>query len=81
MERYLTDIDDGWVLRRAHYYRGRVQLEDEIAAGRELLLSALSDWDWASDNYLLVRELARVVPHGEETDMSRHIRRAAVDSI
>lgn len=79
MERYLTDIDDGWVLRRAHYYRGRVQLEDEIAAGRELLLSALSDWDWASDNYLLVRELARVVPHGEETDMSRHIRRAAVD--
>ena len=79
MERYLMDIDDGWVLRRAHYYRGRVQLEDEVAAGRELLIRALTDWDWAKDNYLLIRELVRVVPHGEETDLSRHIRRAAVD--
>lgn len=79
LERYLTDIDDGWVLRRAHYYRGRVQLEDEVAAGRELLLRALADWDWAKDNYLLIRELVRVVPHGEDSDLSRHIRRAAVD--
>ena len=38
LERYLTDIDDGWVLRRARGYRGRVQVEDEEAAGRELLL-------------------------------------------
>jgi hypothetical protein len=29
LERYLEAVDDGWVLRRARLYRGRVQLEDE----------------------------------------------------
>jgi hypothetical protein len=28
LERYLEAVDDGWVLRRARLYRGRVQLED-----------------------------------------------------
>lgn len=79
LERYLMDIDDGWVLQRAHYYRGRVQLEDEVTAGRQLLLGVLTDWDWAKDNYLLLRELVRVVPHGEDSDLSRHVRRAAVE--
>jgi hypothetical protein len=79
LERYLTDIDDGWVLRRARDYRGRVQLEDEVVAGRELLLTLLKDSDWLDDNYLLMRELVRIVPHGEETDLSRRVQRAAVE--
>ncbi len=79
LERYLVDTDDGWVLRRAQTYRGRVQVEDEIVAGQAILLDALSDWNWAGDRYLLMRELVRVVPHGQETDLSRRVRREAVE--
>ena len=79
LERYLMDIDDEWVLRGAHFYRGRVQVEDEVTAGRELLLGVLQDSVWARENYLLARELVRVVPHGEESNLSRRVRRSAVE--
>ena len=79
LERYLIDIDDGWVLHRAHSYRGRMQLEDEVASGREILMQLLERKDWVAENYLLVRELVRDVPHGEESDLGRLVRRAAVD--
>ncbi len=79
LERYLIDIDNGWVLQRALGYRGRVQVEDENAAGRALLLSLVSDTDFGLANYLLIRESARVIPHGEETDLARTVRRAAVE--
>ena len=79
LEKYLSDVDDGWVLRKAKDYRGRAQLEDETASGKKILLAALTDLTWLEDNYLLVRELARVIPHGEEDDLSRRVRRAAID--
>jgi hypothetical protein len=78
LERYLTDIDDGWVLRRARNYRGRVQEEDEKAAGRELLLQLMSDVNWARENFLLIREAARTIPHGDDTDLARTVRRKAI---
>ncbi len=77
LERYLIDIDDGWVLRRARHYRGRVQLEDEDAAGRKLLVNLMSDAAWVTENYLLVREAVRSIPHGEDTDLVRSVRRKA----
>ncbi|ANO51574.1 PEP/pyruvate-binding domain-containing protein [Woeseia oceani] len=79
LERYLIDTDAGWVLRRARSYRGRVQVEDEIAAGMALLLRLLEDSSWVSENFLLAREAVRVIPHGEDTDLSRRIRRAAIE--
>ena len=36
LNKYLQRIDDGWVNRRAQYYRGSVQSEDEEAWGIEL---------------------------------------------
>ncbi|MDH3507493.1 MAG: hypothetical protein OEQ25_10180 [Gammaproteobacteria bacterium] len=80
LERYLTDIDDGWVLRPVKDYRGRVQIEDEEAAGRELLLRLLADADWVAANYLLARESVRVIPHGGSSDdKTRVVRRDAID--
>jgi len=79
LELYLIDIDNGWVLQRALGYRGRVQVEDEESSGRQLLLQVLTDSDWVTDNFLLVREAARVIPHGEETDLARSVRRAAIE--
>jgi Pyruvate phosphate dikinase, AMP/ATP-binding domain len=79
LERYLIDIDDGWVLREAQGYRGRVQLEDEQAAGTNILLDAVRDAGWLESNYLLVRELVQVIPHGDDSDLARRIRRAAIE--
>lgn len=79
LERYLIDIDDGWVLQKAQGYRGRVQVEDEQASGRRLLLRVLTDDRWLEGNFLLTREFARVVPHGEDTDLARNVRRAAIE--
>ena len=79
LERYLTDIDNGWVLKNAQGYRGRVQVEDEEVAGRHLLLRLFSDTDWLATNFLLARELTRVIPHGEDSDLARKIRRVAIE--
>jgi len=80
LERYLTDIDDGWVLRRARDYRGRVQIEDEEGTGRALLAELLGDRTWVSENFLLAREAARVIPHaGGAEDLTRAVRRDAID--
>ncbi|MDX1405105.1 MAG: PEP/pyruvate-binding domain-containing protein [Woeseiaceae bacterium] len=79
LERYLVDIDDGWVLRRAQTYRGRVQVEDEEAAGARLLQQLMLDTRWSLDNFLLLRELARTIPHGEDSDLARDARRKAIE--
>jgi hypothetical protein len=75
LERYLVDVDDGWVLRKARHYRGRVQVEDEETNGRKLLVRLLSDRDWVAANFLVARELVRVVPHHGGEDRTREIRR------
>ncbi len=80
LERYMIDIDDGWVLRRARNYRGALQVEAEEAAGRRLLLELLGNRSWVADNYLLARESARVIPHDAGSDdRTRTIRRGATE--
>jgi hypothetical protein len=75
LERYMTDIDNGWVLQRAKHYRGRIQLEDEEEAGNRLLLQLLEDSDWVRQNYLLTKEAIKVIPHNYKVDLTRSIRR------
>ncbi len=79
LEQYLVDIDDGWVLRRARNYRGRVQIEDEEWTGADLLKQLMLDTQWSLDNFLLLRELARTIPHGEDSDLARDARRKAIE--
>lgn len=80
LEAYMVDIDDGWVLRQARGYRGRVQVEGEEAAGQALLLELLGNADWAAANFLLTREVARVIPHAAAAeDLARDIRREAIE--
>ena len=38
IEKFLIAADDGWIFRKARYYRGAVQAENETAVARELLL-------------------------------------------
>jgi phosphohistidine swiveling domain-containing protein len=64
LERFLVEADDGWIFRRARYYRGALQTEDETRAGRELLLALVSDPDWRENRFMMLREAVRFIPHG-----------------
>lgn len=74
VQHYLRRVDDGWVFRKARFYRGSRQVEDEEAAGRRLLRELLSDSTWVRRHYLLATELARVVPHGQQPGRLERIR-------
>lgn len=63
LERFLVEVDDGWVMRRARYYRGARQIEDEERAGRALLERRFADGEWLRRNFLLATRLAASVPH------------------
>ena len=64
LERYLFSVDDGWVMRRARYYRGALQIENEERSGRELLARRFSDAGWLRSNFLLATRLTAALPHG-----------------
>ncbi|MDX1431473.1 MAG: hypothetical protein R3286_03390, partial [Gammaproteobacteria bacterium] len=79
LERYMIDVDDGWVLSRARHYRGRIQVEDEEEAGRALLLALMAEHEWLDENFLAAREVVRAIPHHAGEDLLRRIRRTAQD--
>ena len=66
LEQFLIEADNGWIFRRARYYRGALQTEDETRAGRELLLALVSDADWRENRFMLLREAVRFIPHGRQ---------------
>lgn len=66
LEKFLIQADDGWILRKARFYRGAFQMEDEEAGGRQLLLTLAADPVWRGEWFLLLREAVRALPHGGE---------------
>jgi len=64
LEQFLIDADDGWILRRARYYRGALQTENETYGGRGLLLELLKDPQMRKQQFTLLRQAARYLPHG-----------------
>ncbi|MFT5998211.1 MAG: hypothetical protein ACI81P_000663 [Neolewinella sp.] len=71
---YLAAIDDGWVLRKAQYYRGALQVEDEMAWGREYLNWMMSKEGALKENFYLVRQSVRDVPHRKDSDLTQKVR-------
>jgi hypothetical protein len=63
LARYLFETDDGWALRRARYYRGARQIEDEEARGQQYLQRLLADTAWTRRNFLLASQLVGTIPH------------------
>jgi len=64
LERFLMDADDGWIFRKARYYRGALQTEDEIRGGHGLLRALTQDPEWNQRRFIVLREAVRFVPHG-----------------
>ena len=74
IERYLMAADDGWIMRRALFYRGAIQEEDERAGGRALLEELASRPEWLDVRYPMLRIGARLLPHGEDSASVQKVR-------
>jgi hypothetical protein len=66
VERFLVASDDGWILRKAQFYRGAIQEEDEREGARALLLAMAARDDWVGWRYASLRTGARLLPHGAD---------------
>lgn len=78
LERYLQAADDGWIMRKARYYRGAVQAEDEEKWGREFLTWLLNQEEPIASQFYLTRQAVREIPHrGNKEDLWTRIRAAS----
>ena len=84
LEQYLQNIDDGWILRRARFYRGAIQAEDEADWGYRFLSWLLAQDQILQQEYFLVRMAFRMIPHNSEDklwDRIRAVSKVLSDSI
>lgn len=79
LEQYLRLNDDGWVLRRAQYYRGAIQTEDENAWGQAFFRWLLGDEERLRRHYFLIRQGARDIPHAADNNLAQRVRAVSKD--
>ncbi len=79
IEKFLINIDGGWILRRARSYRGAIQAEAEARGGRALLLRLLGDPAWLRRGFLPLRIATALLPHGVETGSMLQVRQLSAD--
>ncbi len=77
IERFLVSADDGWILRRALFYRGAIQEEDERAVARELLAEMASREQWIGPNFAALRVGVRMLPHGSDSASIQKVRQVS----
>lgn len=63
IEQFLIGFDDGWIFRKAQFYRGAVQHEDEQRSGQALLEALAGNDEWLRDRFVVVREAVRLLAH------------------
>ncbi len=74
LAKFLRTLDDGWVLRRAQYYRGAFQAEDEETWGVNFFHWLLEDDQALERSFFLIRQAARDIPHAGDSDMTQEMR-------
>lgn len=74
LEQYLQAIDDGWILRKAQFYRGAFQIEDEKEWGQEFLTWLVGRDVSLEQDFFLVRQMTRDIPHENDNDLAQRIR-------
>ncbi|MGE0087665.1 MAG: PEP/pyruvate-binding domain-containing protein [Desulfococcaceae bacterium] len=74
VEKFLQSADDGWIFRKARYYRGAVQMEDEEQWGQKFLEWLLADIKRVESQFFLLREAVREIPHGASENLWEAIR-------
>ncbi len=74
LELYLRNNDDGWINRKAQFYRGATQTEDESNWGAEFYKWLLDDVDNLRSDYYLIRQSARDIPHAGDNNDAQIVR-------
>jgi hypothetical protein len=74
VERFLISADDGWIMRRALFYRGAIQEEDEREGGRALLEHLAGQDEWIGPRFAALRIGVRLLPHGEAQASAQQVR-------
>ncbi len=78
IEKFLIAADDGWIFRKARYYRGAVQAENETAKARELLLGLAGKDVWYLRGFIPFRIGANLLDHGAETASVAKVRQQSL---
>lgn len=84
LQSFLFRSDDGWILRKAQFYRGAFQAEDEEAWGIEFFNWLLNDDAKIAQNFYLIREAVKDIPHAgddNKTLLIRSLSREISDSV
>ena len=77
IEKFLVAADDGWIFRKALYYRGALQEEDEREAARRLLTEMAGREQWIGPGYPALRAGVRLLPHGANTPSVQKVRQVS----
>lgn len=77
VEKFLIATDDGWILRKAQFYRGAIQEEDEREGARRLLFEMVKHDDWIDWRFVALRTGARLLPHGRDDASAAKVRNLA----
>jgi len=78
IEKFLIAADNGWIFRKALYYRGAIQSENEAAKARELLLELAGQDVWSSRGIAPLRIGANFLEHGVETRSVARVRQLSL---
>ena len=74
LQRYLESVDNGWIQEKSKYYRGAKQIEDEEEWGRKFYYTILSSNQILDQDFFLIRESLRDIPHDGDTNLAQEIR-------
>lgn len=74
IEKYLRAVDDGWIWRKAQFYRGAVQVEDEENWGVEFFHWLLANDEVWEKQFFLVRQAVKDIPHQGDNNRSQVVR-------
>ena len=74
VERQLIAADNGWIYKKAKFYRGALQFEDESRGAKRLLSTMTNQNDWVKKNFLLAREASRLLPLEKNSNAMSEVR-------
>lgn len=74
LERFLIGYDDGWIMRKARYYRGAFQVDDEVLGSQTLLKKLITTTGARQQNYLLLMEAYRLLPQSGGSALATRMR-------
>ena len=74
LEKFLRAADNGWVNRKAQYYRGAYQVEDEENWGIQFFGWVLADKAHIKEDFFLLRQSAKDIPHSGDNNIAMRVR-------